>query len=703
MTSTSLNHRKAPESLQTPASSNVRSYSEDSSIAYTLNSLAHTTSDAATLIISNRNAEPFPSPPLSVPPSERRRSIFGQEIQQAIHDQRRGAGLWESQSPDFFPGISVLERDKLRNGGRQGQSYDALRSESCLYQIDASDVQIDLTPPGSPVSGALAWPRSQEDHERVGHRKKWLQIFSKRARDLSTERKSSRASSHSCKRKEAELRDAFETPASAISYQNGDIDSLRSGVPRKRKPHETRHAQSLLLGLAFCAVWSSSNIMAPNLTEIASTFGWTDAADRDLYLGSYCALATGVFSFPIAAAIGVAVDLTKHRQRLFVATVAGSGLATAGAAAAMSYRQFIAARLVTGGFMAGSVPVAFSFLGDLFSAHERNAASSGLTACMGIGILAGQVYAGSNLGDSWRHVFWVSSYFSLACALLCGCLVSEPIRGGKEAILQDMFQKTGKRYDRKLTWSGFVHSIRHNNSNWILLWQGFFSNLPWGIIFVFLNDFLSQERGFSVPDATFLILVFAAGSGVGGILGGYIGQILHSVKRSYLPLFMAVSTAAGIIPLYGFINGQFTRARSAQGLLLSFASGLIASLPAVSVRPCLLNVNPPETRGATLTAANLLITLGRGVGPSCITLLSVFCGCSRKSAFNITVRSSMCFVAKVVTRECSQLTRSLLDRPFLDDQRRTVTFSDKMAAKRRRCNGSRACFIRSESDFLPVG
>lgn len=650
MTSTSLEHLTGPESLRTSASSNVRKYSEDSSIAYTHSSSANITADAATLIISNRNAEAFPSPPPSMSPSEKRRSIFGREIQQAIHDQRRGAGLWElqHQSPEFFSSMPVSERGKQPRWTRknQGQSYDPLRSESCLYQIDASEVQLDLTPPGSPVSGTVPWPRSHDDNDTVGHTasKKWLHLFSKRARNGSNRSTKpngidSFAYQTNVHKTQTALAGNPETPSSSISplQQNGSLNLLKSAASKKKRPHETRHAQSLLLGLAFCAVWSSSNIMAPNLTEIASTFGWTDAADRDLYLGSYCALATGVLSFPIAAAIGVAVDLTKHRQRLFVATVAGNALATAAAAAARSYRQFIVARLFTGGFMAGSVPVAFSFLGDLFSADERNAASSGLTACMGLGILSGQVYAGSNLGNDWRHVFWVSSCFSLCCAFLCGCLVSEPIRGGKEAILQDMFQKTGKRYDRKLTWSGFIHAIRHNTSNRILLWQGFFSNLPWGIIFVFLNDYLSQERGFSVPDATFLILVFAAGSAVGGILGGYIGQVVHSIKRSYLPLFMAVTTAAGIIPLYGLINSHFTKARSVEGLLWSFSSGVIASLPAVSVRPCLLNVNPPETRGATLTAANLLITLGRGIGPSCITVLSVGYGASRKVAFNITV------------------------------------------------------------------
>jgi MFS family permease len=44
--------------------------------------------------------------------------------------------------------------------------------------------------------------------------------------------------------------------------------------------------------------------------------------------------------------------------------------------------------------------IAFSLLGDLFSVEERNAASSGLTAMMGMGILVGQVCSGV-VGPSW--------------------------------------------------------------------------------------------------------------------------------------------------------------------------------------------------------------------------------------------------------------------------------------------------------------
>lgn len=297
--------------------------------------------------------------------------------------------------------------------------------------------------------------------------------------------------------------------------------------------------------------------------------------------------------------------------------------------------------------MGGSVPVAFSFLSDLFSTKERNTASSGLTAMMGLGIILGQVGAGMNAGyepgQNWQRPFKLSGFVTCAMAFLCVWGVKEPIRGGKEEVLQDML-RSGTRYDRRLSWEGFCHACLQNASNVLMLWQGFFSSLPWGVIFVFLNDFLSQERGFSVPDATYLVLLFGLGCAAGGILGGYWGQLFQSYDRSYLPIFMGATTILGIFPFWGLLNSSTTNAHGWTAVLCSFGGGLVASLPSVNVRPCLINVNPPETRGASLTAANLLINIGRGLGPSCVTLLGTLSGIDRRAAFNVTVSEFVAFI-----------------------------------------------------------
>lgn len=414
-------------------------------------------------------------------------------------------------------------------------------------------------------------------------------------------------------------------------------DQVRSSH-RKRPPmHETLHAQSLILGLAFLAIWSPQNCMAPNLTQMAADFGFSDK-ERDFYLGANVALATGVLSLPISAGIGILADV-YNRKYLFCLTVAMGGFSAWLTGASQTYRMLFFARLLNGSFMSGSVPVAFSLLGDLFDTHERNAASSGLTAMMGLGIIAGQVYAGV-VGSSkgWSHAFYVSAVATLISAALVLMLVREPIRGGKEEVLQAML-KHGTSYDRKLTWSGFCQTMRNNQSNMILIWQGFFSSIPWGIIFVFLNDYLSQERGFSVPDATYLVAVFGVGCAVGGILGGYWGQLVSSWNRSYLPIFMSVTTFLAIFPFIALLNGHFTNAHGIYAIGCSFLGGFVASLPSVCARPCLINVNPPEARGAALTAANLTIQLARGAGPSSITLMSAILRVDRQFSFNITVSS----------------------------------------------------------------
>mmetsp|Transcript_42297 Transcript_42297/g.101845 ORF Transcript_42297/g.101845 Transcript_42297/m.101845 type:complete len:1086 (-) Transcript_42297:44-3301(-) len=400
--------------------------------------------------------------------------------------------------------------------------------------------------------------------------------------------------------------------------------------------HETLHAQSLLLGLAFMAVWTPNNAMAPNLTQMAfDTFDMNEAG-RDLYLGSYCAMAVGVFSIPLSGGIGFMADF-HSRKDLFLACVLFGALASAWTGWSNNYWSLFLARLCSGGCMSGSVPVAFSLLGDLFSKEERNAASSGLTAMMGLGILAGQVYAGvTGPKRGWQDVFFFSAILQLVTAAAIGLWVKEPVRGAKEQALQNVFE-SGKQYDRKLTLKGFLHTLHQNDTNRLIIWQGFLTSLPWGIVFVFLNDYLSQEKGFSVPEATFIIMLFGVGCAIGGIAGGYFGQLCIKRNRSFLPLYMAAGTFFGIFPFLVLFNSEFPNHNGAKAKIVAIIGGFVCCLPSVNIRPIIINVNPPETRGAALTAANLLVTLGRGLGPLCIVFMGSFLNTTRQTSLNVAV------------------------------------------------------------------
>lgn len=407
-----------------------------------------------------------------------------------------------------------------------------------------------------------------------------------------------------------------------------DYESSEQG----EEEHYTIHAQTFILSLAFLFVWSPQNLMAPNLTQMGQYFHF-DSKQRDLYLGANIAFATGVLSLPVSAFIGFLADMVPSRKRLFAGTVLAGGASSIWTGLSTTYTQLYVARFLCGGCMAGCVPIAFSLLGDLFDAKDRNAASSGLTAMMGAGILFGQVYAGA-VGDTlgWKHSFYVSGCCSMLSSLLVLRCVKEPVRGGKEKVLQDMIAM-GTKYEKKLTLAGFFDAMTKNQSNILLMLQGFTGNIPWGILFTFLNDYLSQERHLSVQKATYLVFLFGIGCAAGGIFGGYLGSWAMQVNRRMLPLFMAVTTFLGIFPFLGLLDAHYDDT----GFYISIctiAAGCIGNLPSVNVRPCLINVNPPETRGATLTAANLLINLARGAGPSAITIMGAIWGMSRQYSMN---------------------------------------------------------------------
>ena len=428
------------------------------------------------------------------------------------------------------------------------------------------------------------------------------------------------------------------------SYQSTSYS--RQGTPRSGGAGHsstggspTAHVQTFILTLAFFAIWSPQNLMAPNLTQMADYFHFTPQ-QRDAYLGANIAFATGVLSLPLSAWLGFFADVTDNRIHLFSYTVFFGGLFSIFTGASRTYTQLYFNRFACGGCMSGSVPIAFSILGDLFHAKDRNAASSGLTAMMGTGILMGQVFAGT-VGDvvGWQYPFYFSGALSIVMSIIVIYLVDEPIRGGKEVVLQDMIAK-GSAYDRKLSFEKFYHAMTQNNTNIVLMLQGFFTSIPWGIIFTFLNDYLSQEQGLTVPASTFLVFWFGIGSAVGGIWGGMLGSKAMRMNRVFLPLFMAATTLAGIFPFLGLLDMNL-KGHTLLAVFLSFMGGMVANLASVNVRPCLLNVNPPEARGATMTAANLMINVARGFGPSLIIMGQTFFGVDRQYSFNFAVRSNV--------------------------------------------------------------
>lgn len=564
----------------------------------------------------NGSKNSLPDPPVEIQqPSVVKRSILGDSVAKKYHynqEHRRSIDRNGRVSPSTTTYGSIPPPVTVVNTPSAMAAMTPLSAESASFQRQGDSTTPQLQSPPTP---ALHQRSSSRMIPRILPTEQYSDDYDDYYDDIVETKKCNDL----CTTADPELRDLLP----------------KNHPSRRQHFRQSTHAQALLVGLAFMVVWLPNNAMAPNLTQMAEYYGMNDA-ERDLYLGSYCALALGVFCLPVSGAIGFMADFYSRKQ-LFIGCCSLGALMSAWTGWAPNYWSLFLSRLCSGGIMSGSVPVAFSFMGDLFSKEERNAASSGMTSMMGLGILLGQVYAGE-VGPSagWQHPFFVSACVQLAMAIVVALWVEEPVRGGKDAALKELL-KSGKKYDKQLTMQGFIHEMKRNDSNRILIPQGFVTSLPWGIIFVFLNDYLSQEKGFSVEQATFLVMLFGLGSAVGGISGGYIGQMFMRGNRSNLPLYMATSTFTGILPFLILLNSDYPDHNGYKAKILSILGGLIANLPSVNIRPCILNVNPPESRGAALTTANLFVTLGRGIGPSFVTLFGSIFDASRQTAFNVSL------------------------------------------------------------------
>jgi predicted MFS family arabinose efflux permease len=78
--------------------------------------------------------------------------------------------------------------------------------------------------------------------------------------------------------------------------------------------------------------------------------------------------------------------------------------------------------------------------------------------------------------------------------------------------------------------------------------------IPWGVILVFLNDYLSQDKGLTVKQATFIVLLFGIGAAVGGLVGGVSGQRVYNRDTRLLPIFIGLCQIVAVFPMCYMIN-----------------------------------------------------------------------------------------------------------------------------------------------------
>lgn len=419
-------------------------------------------------------------------------------------------------------------------------------------------------------------------------------------------------------------------------------------------------------------LYADQNLLAPNLSQVATEFGFSDD-ERDRKLGGDISLAFFLLGAPASLIIGCWGD---HSNRM-VLTGWTIGLGEGACFAtyfSQTYQHLYICRALTGLSLGGALPLMYSVLGDWFGADDRHLVTAVVGMGTGLGTALGQGIAGL-MGPrfGWRSPFLVVSIPALICAILLVCTVQDPPRGGMEkAVLARIHDRSSRRKTvivaetRSPNDSPINESSAHEETespkvkprlfclqDWsenrkmfldllstktfiLSLLQGAPGCVPWGIVNTFLNDFLSEDRGMTVEGATLTVLLFGLGNFLGLLIGGGCGRSLYRRSPRYPPLFAGSMAMFGCLPFWILLNYINANSGFVRIGVVSVLAGAGSGATGPIVKATLQNITLPKARGQAFALFNTFDDFGRGLGPLFVSLLIVDLG-GRTPAFNIGV------------------------------------------------------------------
>ncbi|KAG1658249.1 hypothetical protein FOA52_008509 [Chlamydomonas sp. UWO 241] len=395
-----------------------------------------------------------------------------------------------------------------------------------------------------------------------------------------------------------------------------------------------RRYVTALFTLMAALLFSDQNLLAPNLTPAAEFFGY-DETQKDVYLGGYVSAAFFGVGAPAALVVGYLSDRFNRVHLLFVVALIGS-IPQLFMTMVTEYWQFFLIRILTGVSVGGVFPLIYSLLGDLFPIQQRASVSAFITIATGAGVFCGQLlsaWIGPASGD-WRLPFVVVNAITVPVAFAMVATTKEPPRG----CCEETFQKSwatgdGVAYSERISWAK-IRTLLKVPSNWCIILQGLPGSLPWGMVLVFLNDFLQIENGFSTGTATLIITVFGFGAAVGVVGGGILGQWLFNRRKEWNAWLSGITTWLSIGPAMFLVNVPL-KPRLALTLVIGFLGGALATTSSPNIKAVLIGVNLPETRGVAFALQTMTDDMGKALGP--LLVAAAISSLGRQSAFNIAV------------------------------------------------------------------
>jgi len=370
----------------------------------------------------------------------------------------------------------------------------------------------------------------------------------------------------------------------------------------------------LLLACSFL-LQSDQNLLAPHLSTVAHEFEMNDI-ERDEKLGGELAMGLFLLGAPAALAIGAMADRYPRKLLLVLILLVG-GAASLGTALARSYSDLFWMRALTGVSLGSALPVTFSLVGDMFAPSQRTAASGRVGVAMSAGVGFGQAMSGF-LGaalDSWRAPFVVVGVLFVALAAVVWIAFVEPRRGA--------FDDTGSDEDepRAETARRDLAAVFRTPTALLVFIQGIPGCVPWGVIIVFLQDYLRADLGLSLERSAMVLTCFAIGGFGGQFIGGELGQRLYSWRKPAAAWHMSIAELLSVPPLVVILTTKKADASFASLAPVAVVLGLLATQTGPIVRACLTNTTAPRARASAFAVFALFDDLGKGFGPVVIARL----------------------------------------------------------------------------------
>jgi len=380
---------------------------------------------------------------------------------------------------------------------------------------------------------------------------------------------------------------------------------------------------ALLFILSFF-LFADQNLMGPNLSQIASDFGFNDI-QRDVKLGGEISLVFWLIGGIFTLFFGYFTDIASRKKLLIISMLFGE-IPCFLTGFVETYEQFFWLRALTGIGIGAIIPITYSLLADYFPSNMRSAATGYLGLVVGLGIGGGQLLAGITGPEyGWKISFIIVSVPNFIFLLLYALFATEPERGKSDKNTSDI---------TKINYS-IIKKLISKKTNILVFLQGIAGTVPWSVFFVYLTDYLAQDIGYSVQMASLVVFVIGLSAMAGGFIGGLLGNRLYNINPTYQPLLSAICTFIGMIPTAFLINLNPVSANTsiAYPLILAIFSGFFITITAPNMKAVLMNVNHSNTRGMAFSIYNLADGLGRGFGPFIISFFILQFG--RQWGFNL--------------------------------------------------------------------